>query len=326
MSYVLSVLVVALMLTVPSIEPLYAQNMEKVRVAVPSHSLSALPYGIAKEKGIFRAEGLDVELVQMATSLTVTALATKDVDYSNTSASAVRAALRGLPIRVVLFIIRRPLHVLVVRPEIMRIEDLKGKTIAIQQHGDATATILQAIVEHGKLDMRTDVTAFPISRSGDRLLALTSGKVDGAIIAPPFNVQAEAHGFRRLIAGADIIESGITGLNTHIENIQKNPAQVKRMIRALLKAQSFIAANKEETIKTTAEWLKQDLSIANGGYEIYIRAMSADGLISDQAIRRDIEAARLSVNAKHENGVNKVIDFTILREALGELKISLPNQ
>jgi hypothetical protein len=54
--------------------------------------------------------------------------------------------------------------------------------------------------------------------------------------------------------------------------------------------------------------------------------MSADGLISDQAIRRDIEAARLSVNAKHESGVNKVIDFAILREALRELKMSFPNQ
>jgi len=79
------------------------------------------------------------------------------------------------------------------------------------------------------------------------------------IIAPAFNVEAEIRGFKRLIAGADIIESGITGLNTHVENIQKKPDQVKRMIRALLNAQSFIAANKQETIKTTAEWLKQDL-------------------------------------------------------------------
>jgi NitT/TauT family transport system substrate-binding protein len=322
----MSLLLIPLTLIVWFTEPLYAQNLDKVRVAVPSHSLSALPYGIAQAKGMFRTEGLNVELVQMATSLTVTALATKDVDYSNTSGSAVRAAVRGLPIRVVLFIIRRPLHVLVVRPEIRRIEDLKGKTIAIQQHGDATATILQAILEHGKLDMRTDVTAFPISRSGDRLLALTSGKVDGAIIAPPFNVEAEAHGFRRLIAGADIMESGITGLNTHIEKIQQSPAQVKRMIRALLKAQSFIAANREETIKTTAQWLKQDLPVARGGYEIYVRAMSPDGLISDQAIRRDIEAARVAVNVKDESRMTNIVDFTILREALRELKTSLPNQ
>ena|SRR5688572_5565673 len=122
---------------------------------------------------MFRKERLEVELVQMATSLTVAALATKDVDYSNTSAGAIRGALRGLPIRVVLFIIRRPLHVLVVRPEIKRIEELTGKTIAIQQHGDATGTILEAIVEHAKLDIRTDVTAFPVSRSGDRLMALS---------------------------------------------------------------------------------------------------------------------------------------------------------
>jgi ABC-type nitrate/sulfonate/bicarbonate transport system substrate-binding protein len=129
-----------------------------------------------------------------------------------------------------------------------------------------------------------------------------------------------------LIAGADIMESGITGLNTHIEKIQQNPAQVKRMIRALLKAQSFIAANREETIKTTAQWLKQDLPVARGGYGIYVRAMSPDGLISDQAIQRDIEAARVAVNVKDESRMTNIVDFTILREALRELKTSLPNQ
>jgi hypothetical protein len=54
--------------------------------------------------------------------------------------------------------------------------------------------------------------------------------------------------------------------------------------------------------------------------------MSTDGLISDQALRRDIEAARLAINAKDDTGVSKIVDFTILREALRELKISSPNQ
>jgi NitT/TauT family transport system substrate-binding protein len=313
-------------LGVGAAKSLHAQPLDKVRVGVPSHSLSALPYGIAKANGFFRAEGLDVELVQMATSLTVAALATKDVDYSNTSAGALRGAIRGLPIRVVLFIIRRPLHVLVVKPEIRRIQDLKSKTIGIQQYGDATGTVLQAILDQARMDMKTDVTAFQIARSGDRLTALMTGKVDGAILAPPFNVEAETRGFRRLIAGADIIESGVTGLNTHIEKIEKHPDQVKRMVRALLKAQSFIKSNRQETVKTTANWLRQDLAVASGGYEIYLRAMSLDGLISDQALRADIKAARAAVNVQDEVAAAQAVDFTILKQVLSELKIPAPGR
>jgi hypothetical protein len=54
--------------------------------------------------------------------------------------------------------------------------------------------------------------------------------------------------------------------------------------------------------------------------------MSPDGLISDQAIQRDIEAARVAVNVKDESRMTNIVDFTILREALRELKTSLPNQ
>ena len=153
-------------------------------------------------------------------------------------------------------------------------------------------------------------------------MALITGKIDGAILAPPFNVEAETRGLKRPIAGADIMESGVTGLNTHVEKLQKRPDEVKRMVRALLKAQSFIKTNGQETVKITADWLKQDSSVASGGYEIYLRAMSLDGLISDQALRADIEAARLAVNVPDQVPSTKAVDFTILKEVLSELKSS----
>ena len=95
-----------------------AQPLEKVRVGMPSFSLNFIAPRVAQVKGLFRAEGLEVELIQMATPITIVALTTKGIDYSTTSGTGVRSAVRGLPVKVVMSFDRRPLHVLVAKPEL----------------------------------------------------------------------------------------------------------------------------------------------------------------------------------------------------------------
>src|ERR1051326_7305117 len=80
-----------------------AQPLEKVRVGMPSFSLSFVAPKVAQAKGFFTAEGLDVELIQMATNITVVALTTKDIDYSTASGAVLRSAVRGLPVKVVMY-------------------------------------------------------------------------------------------------------------------------------------------------------------------------------------------------------------------------------
>ena len=105
------------------------QAMETVRVGIPSPSLSVLALRTAQVKNLFREEGLDVSLIQLATNVTITALTTKEVDYATASVAAMRSAISGLPVRTVMFVVRRPLHVLVARPEINSVQDLRGKIV-----------------------------------------------------------------------------------------------------------------------------------------------------------------------------------------------------
>ncbi len=169
----------------------FGQALETVRVGIPSPSLSVLALRTAQVKNFFREEGLDVSLIQLATNVTITALTTKEVDYATASVAAMRSAISGLPVKTVMFVVRRPLHVLVTRPEINSAQELRGKIVSIGAYNDLTDFVLRAILARHNMDREKDIKNLIISGSGSRLTALLTGTIDAAILPPPFNIEAE---------------------------------------------------------------------------------------------------------------------------------------
>src|SRR5262249_8281826 len=100
---------------------------ERITIATPSRGLFEFPSVVAIRKGYYKDEGLDVDKVQMQPAIAVKALITGDVDYLMAWGSAIRAAVTGVPIKAVVGMASRPLHVLIARPEIKTPRDLKGK-------------------------------------------------------------------------------------------------------------------------------------------------------------------------------------------------------
>jgi ABC-type nitrate/sulfonate/bicarbonate transport system substrate-binding protein len=143
--------------------------------------------------------------------------------------------------------------------------------------------------------------------------------LDAAVLPPPFNFEAENKGFARLIAVADVFETSVSGLALHNDTLREKPAQVKNMLRALLKAQNFIRTNKTDSVRVIADWLKLDSNIAQGSYDIYVKGMSANGIVADRVLESDIERARKEQQVKEAVPVGKVVDFALQREALREL-------
>jgi ABC-type nitrate/sulfonate/bicarbonate transport system substrate-binding protein len=295
----------------------FGQALETVRVGIPSPSLSVLALRTAQVKNLFREEGLDVSLIQLATNVTITALTTKEVDYATASVAAMRSAISGLPVRTVMFVVRRPLHVLLARPEINSVQDLRGKIVSIGAYNDLTDFVLRAILARHNLDKEKDIKNLVISGSGSRLTALLTGTIDGAILPPPFNVEAEKKGFKRLASGADVYEGGITGLSTHTDKLRENPDQIRKMIRALLKGHSFLKTNKAESVRLISDWLKMDSSVAGASYDMYLNALSDDGLVSDRALMLDIARTREAMKIKDEVPLSRVVDFSLVKEISG---------
>ena len=298
-----------------------AQTLEKVRIGMPSLSLSFIAPQVAYARGFFREEGIDAEIIRIATNIGIVAVTTKEIGYTTAVGAALRSAVKGLPLKVVSYFNGRPLHVLVAKSELKTLPDLRRKVIGFAGYGDSTEFMLRAMLRQSGMELEKDVQAFQVSGSGQRLQALLSGKLDAAIVPPPFNFEAESKGFVRLISAADVFETSVSGLALHVDTLKDKPAQVKKMLRALLKAQNFIRSNKPESVRVIADWLKLEPRIAQASYDIYVKGMSPNGIVPERVLESDIERARKDQNVKEAVPVGKVVDFSLLRESLNELGI-----
>jgi hypothetical protein len=136
---------------------LFATNSaraEKIRTAIPQANLNYLSIYVADAKGFFKEEGLDNETVVISGPLSIAALLSGDVDYSGAGGSGMRAALKGAPIKGIMFQANRVTFFLVVDPSIRSASDLKGKKIAIGSPGDTQDRIMTMFAERGGVAAR----------------------------------------------------------------------------------------------------------------------------------------------------------------------------
>ena len=87
--------------------------------------------GIAFKKGFFRDEGLDPEIILITANVSISALASGSIDYTMVFSAVVRAAIRGVPVRVVATFIDSPTYVILARSGIQSFKDLRGRSLAI---------------------------------------------------------------------------------------------------------------------------------------------------------------------------------------------------
>ncbi len=181
---------------------------EHVTIATPSRGLFEFPVVVATRKGFYKSEGIDVDKVQMQPAVGVKALISGDVDYLLAWGSALRAAVTGVPIKAVVGIAGRPLHVLVARPEIKTPKDLKGKVIGVDSVAGTVDYLSRVAVRHFGFEPEKDVKIIVTGESPTRLAALHAGSIDATAIDVAFAVKAEDEGFRRLVYLGDLMRHG----------------------------------------------------------------------------------------------------------------------
>ncbi|MGH7798847.1 MAG: ABC transporter substrate-binding protein [Candidatus Binatia bacterium] len=114
---------------------------EKIRISVSGgYNMIFLSAGVAQHKGFFRNEGLDADIVVMGAAPSIAALSNGDIDFTLLTGTVIRAAIRGLPVRLVAGLMTSSPHVLLARPEIKSVKDLSGKKVGLAGFGDATTS------------------------------------------------------------------------------------------------------------------------------------------------------------------------------------------
>jgi ABC-type nitrate/sulfonate/bicarbonate transport system substrate-binding protein len=129
----MNIILLLLASTIAALAPgtVSAAQPAKVRISYSSRSNAMTPFYFAVQKGLFTAERMDVELIQINPRLGATAVLNGDVDFTTTFGSTLRAIVGGFPLKFVAVSVRKTDHFLVVRPELKELRDLKDKRLAV---------------------------------------------------------------------------------------------------------------------------------------------------------------------------------------------------
>ena len=294
---------------------------DKVRMSISAVDVSFLTAGVALKRGMFRDEGLDLELIRMNANVSITALATGDIDYTMVFASVVRGALRGMPMRVVASFMDSSTHLLIARPEYKTIRDLKGKTLAVSNYGATSDVAARMMMKHGGVDPEKELKIIQLGGERGRYAALKEGIVDVAVLSPPTDTDAQRNGFRVLSRFYELYKLPFTGVGTNLKKLKEKPDEVKRMVRAMLKANRFVRSNREGTIQTMMDWIKVDRESAAATYDSTWKIFSEDGSISESGLKLVIDQGREAMKIERPVALSEVADLSFIREVQKEMGI-----
>ncbi len=291
-----------------------APAAERVTIATPSRGLFEFPVVVAMRKGFYKDEGIDVDKVQMQPALGVKALISGDVDYLLAWGSALRAAVTGVPVKAVVGIAGRPLHVLIARPEIKTPKDLKGRVIGVDSIAGTVDYLARVAVRHFGLEPERDVQIIVTGESPTRLAALHSGAIDATPIDVAFAVKAEDEGFRRLVYLGDLIELPLSGIAVTDQKLQSHRDQVRKVVRATVRGTRYFKQNRNDTVQMLADYLRITPMQAAKAYDTSVNSFSNDGMISDKGVQLDVQLTKERLKLTKEIPLSQLVDWSLVKE------------
>jgi len=293
---------------------------ERVTIALPSFSISHLAARVAEVKGYYKEEGFDAPILIVRASIAVKALTTDDIQYTTVIGTTIRAATQNVPVKGVMIFNDKPVHLLLAKAQYKNVKDLKGKTVAISDWGASSHYATRVLLRANNMDPDKGVKYIVIADSGVRYQSLLGEVIDAALFPPPHSFALENKGFSKLATVSDYLEMVISGVGIADKKLKENPAQVKRMLRALFKAMLFMVNNREDTVRIATKWLKiDDRTIAERSVDVALKTLSKDGTATNRALEFDVEVTKRTHNIKEDIPFSKVVDFSIMREVYKEL-------
>jgi NitT/TauT family transport system substrate-binding protein len=301
-------------------------GLKKVRIGSSSTNVSFLPMYTAYHQGFYRDEGIDLEIIYMAANLTSAAVLTGDLDYSAAVTGLIGGAVRGQPMKVLLFTVERPLLFLVSKKEIREPKQLKGKKIAGSSPGGSATLLAHRVLKHYGLEPGRDVSVLPMGGSAaSRFQVLESGVVDASLLSVPENIVALEKGYNELIFLGDVVEFAQNGFGTSEKKIRENPDEVYRMVRATLRGLQFVWDKKNQEAVTNVmmkQWKVNDRKMAAEMSRHVSRVLTKDATVKPESVQVLIDSQRENANVTKPVTVSEVVDYSFLDKARKELGIS----
>lgn len=297
---------VFLLILVPA--DLRGQTPRKVKLTIPVIALSMTPVYLAQAKNFFTEEGLDVDVTSTGGGgPDIRALIAGEVDFSFTTGDNVILAYQeGKPLVMVASALNRlfinwAIHkeaakakgITETSPLQQKLKALKGLTIGVTNPAALTAHLAHFVIRKAGYNPQQDVQVIPVGAGPTWLAALENRKVDVALTAPPVPETAISRGFALMFInntkGEDpsISEFLMENLITRPETLKKDPDLVRRMARALIKANKWAASSTPEQVADALRptFAKTDPAIHLAGVRAVLPTLSQDGRTSEKSVQ-----------------------------------------
>jgi NitT/TauT family transport system substrate-binding protein len=288
-------------------------KLAPVRIGYVSRSILDMPFIIARDRGYFREEGLEPELIFMKAAQTIPAMLAGGIDLGTATGTAVAAAVSGVDVRVVFALTDKPSFDLLATPSITNVQQMRGKKLGITAFG-ALAEILARHIFIANKVPADQITFLPLGTSDVLYLALKAGTIDATMLQIPQTFLAQDEGFRKLASGADVYRAVQGGLTTTKAITSERPELVSKTIRATQRAIRLIRNDKKyavDFIKGPYLDLGKDRDrFADRIYDAALQYYVPTGTVDEKLQREMIAVAAQRIKPKELAPPERVFDFS----------------
>lgn len=294
----------------------FAQETKKVRMAYSAFSISFLNVFVARDAGLFKKHGLDVELIQMAGPLPVAALAAGELDYLTGYTTGIVATGHGAPLKGIMISLRKPPFFLVAEPSIQRANELAGKRIGVDRIGSLQHLVARLLLKAKGADPEKAIFTQTGSVS-NTVTSLGQGAVASAVLSGPHNVIMTQKGFRQIGSADDLpMQFPTSGLVVSEGKLRSDAPRIKNVIRVMLDSAAFCRKETPWVLNYIKDKWKLEPKIAETVYDQWLSILTPDGKISIKDMQDYFDLAYNQKQISAPINVAAVTDYTLLDQVL----------
>jgi NitT/TauT family transport system substrate-binding protein len=279
-----------------------------------------MPLWMARDQGFFAKYGIESEPVLLRSGATlVTGMASGDIQIGRTAGAAVLAAVAaGHEIKMLATFSSRNSYDVVVRPNIKRAEDMRGKKLAINSVGGGTWIGAMLWLEHFGIDPQRDqILLQSVGDQGVQSQALESGVVDVVFVDSVYSKLLKQKGMTILAESRELTQP-LVSQSTIVPRafLQQYPDVAEGYLKGEIEGIAFAVApkNKPAVIKTLMRRLRVDAAAAEEGYSDMLRGVDRKPFASLEGMR-NLQRLLKPRNPKiGELRVEDVVDNRIMRK------------
>jgi ABC-type nitrate/sulfonate/bicarbonate transport system substrate-binding protein len=290
-----------------------------INLAIPCLCAQYLPFLAARDKGYYKDEGLEMQVILMPGGGGIRALIGGNVEFAALG-EFLAATTSGAPFRIIFTSYYRALLWLYSQPEIRTVKDLKGKKVAVSGIGSATDFALREALKKRGMEGGRDIAVMALGAPGVRYTALKTGNMDAAILSEHHKFIADEDGFRELISFLKedlVLLSGSVGVREIL--LASDGPMIEKFIRASIKGLLYVRENRSGTIPYMARTFKIEEGFAARVYDVSVPGFTK-GFVNEAMQKEAYAAAVDRLKIKDPPSRERIFNYALTEKVLSQLE------